>query len=177
MKKRTCIQLISIFVTAGAVFAASAPVDIRVSPLLTTEWGQTTLNGSACFNYYTPDSTGYPPAVAGSASNHPAGCVATAMAQVMNYHQWALPQYPFGTTFTLWANGYSYSGSLMGGTLGGQYNWSILPNLAVNPAARQEAGRLLHDLGLGLSMQYWSWAAGGSGTDFDNIDNVFNGFT
>ncbi len=159
-----------------AAMAASAPSDVRVFPLLTTTWGQTTVGGNACFNYYTPDSTGYPPTTPGSAGNYPSGCVATGMAQVVNYHQWALPQYPYGTTFTISADGTPYSASIMGGTLGGNYDWSIMPNISTSLASRQEAGRLLHDLGAALSMQYYSWANWGSATDFDYIDNVFMNF-
>ena len=91
--KSSIISLTSLVLIPFAVLAASAPSDVRVQPLLTTEWGQTTVGGNACFNYYTPDSSGYPPVTAGSVNNYPTGCVATAMAQVMNYNQLAIPQY------------------------------------------------------------------------------------
>lgn len=176
---------ISWFICAGVciltvhVWAASAPSDVRVSPLLSTTWGQTTVGGNACFNYYTPDSAGYPPTTAGAAGNYPSGCVATGMAQIMNYHQWANTMYPFGTRFTIYADGITYPNvTLMGGTLpSGNYDWTLMQSISSNVLARQEVGRLLHDLGAALSMQYWSWANWGSATDFDYIDNVFNGFS
>ena len=46
----------------------------KIYPLLTTSWGQ-----GAPYNEQCPESYGYP---------SPTGCVATAMAQIMNYHQW-----------------------------------------------------------------------------------------
>ncbi|MDD5327787.1 MAG: C10 family peptidase [Phycisphaerae bacterium] len=50
--------------------------DVRVAPLTQSEWGQTWVCYSSwyCYNYYTP-------------SHYPCGCVATAMAQVMRYHE------------------------------------------------------------------------------------------
>ena len=45
---------------------------LKVDPLLTTQWGQ-----------------GYPFNLQ-ITNNYPAGCVATAMAQIMNFHQWPL---------------------------------------------------------------------------------------
>jgi hypothetical protein len=179
MMKKFWVLPLAILLTISCVsLAASAPSDVRVTPLLTTAWGQTTVSGNACFNYYTPDSTGYPPTTAGSANNYPSGCVATAMAQVMNYHQWAIAQYPYGTTFTIYADGSAYNPSLKGGTLGGgMFDWMLMQNISTSDPARQEAGRLLHDLGAALSMQYYSWASWGSATDFDYIDGVFIGFT
>jgi hypothetical protein len=50
--------------------------DVRVAPLLQSEWGQTWVCYSSwyCYNYYTP-------------SHYPCGCVATSMAQLMRFHQ------------------------------------------------------------------------------------------
>jgi hypothetical protein len=54
----------------------------RVSPLLTTAWGQEeTVDGECCYNYFTPH-------------NYPCGCAATAMAQLMRYHRY--PVVPVG---------------------------------------------------------------------------------
>lgn len=169
--RKALFLLVSICSIGCIVYAAVMPSDVRVSPLLSTVWGQTTAGGNACFNYYTPGSA-YPPLIPGAAGNYPAGCVATAMAQVMNFHQWAASQYPFGTTFTIYADGTSYTVSLMGGP----YNWMLMSDLSLL-SGRQAAGVLLHDLGAALGMDYWSWTNGGSGTDFDYIDNVFIGFT
>ena len=76
--------------------------DVRVSPLLTTKWGQSTaydesLHPTNCFNFYTPPTRtvikedmagGY--AETNESANCVCGCVATAMAQLMRY--WCWPQ-------------------------------------------------------------------------------------
>ncbi|MBN1764987.1 MAG: C10 family peptidase [Sedimentisphaerales bacterium] len=53
--------------------------EIRVPPILVSTWGQTTVGnisgGITCYNYYTPN-------------NWPCGCVATAMSQLMRYHEY-----------------------------------------------------------------------------------------
>ena len=192
MKKISCLLLVALCMLSGNLLAASAPPsDVRVSPMLTTTWGQTLepanyTSGTnlACFNYYTPDSTGYPPTTAGNVNNYPTGCVATGMAQVMNYHQWAVSRYPFGSRFSITVDGTTYPNpsnptplALKGGTLGGNFDWLRMQDIATDPLARQEVGRLMHDLGIALSMNYYSWASNGSGTDFDYIDNVFMNFT
>ena len=53
--------------------------DVRIAPLTQTTWDQETAaaaGSAACYNYYTP------PYANGSTANYPAGCVATAMAQL-----------------------------------------------------------------------------------------------
>ena len=54
---------------------ASGISDVRVQPLVQSSWGQTTVGGMTCYNYYTPN-------------NWPCGCVATGMAQLMRYHEY-----------------------------------------------------------------------------------------
>lgn len=49
---------------------SSSKIQVTVAPLLTTTWNQ-----SPIYNRYCPNSS-------------PTGCVATAMAQIMNYHKW-----------------------------------------------------------------------------------------
>jgi len=48
-----------------------------IGPFVESDWGQGKVNGALLFNIYTPN-------------NWPAGCVATSMAQVMNYYKWPL---------------------------------------------------------------------------------------
>ena len=50
--------------------------DIRVEPLVKSQWSQQTAGGGNCYNYYTPN-------------HYPCGCVATAAAQIMRY--WKYP--------------------------------------------------------------------------------------
>ena len=74
-------------------------------PYLQSDWGQAYVNGSPVYNYYTPN-------------RWPAGCVATATAQILNYYKWPYQGYGshgyyddgkyhyanFGKTFYDWAN-------------------------------------------------------------------------
>ena len=100
------------------LMSASYPTslfDVRVRPILRTEWSQTTHNNKAqigfggtgmlCYNYYTPIIETIEKEVPGSAysevvdkevySSHcPCGCVATAFAQTMRHFR-----YPTGANF------------------------------------------------------------------------------
>ena len=56
--------------------------DMRVEPLVKSQWSQQEAGGGYCYNYYTP-------------GNAPCGCTATAAAQIMRYYQYPdheLPQ-------------------------------------------------------------------------------------
>ena len=72
----------------------SEPSDLRVAPLMLSEWDQADAGGGyhisdarSCYNYYTPqDATGE--IKEGKKENAVCGCVATAMGQVMFYHRY-----------------------------------------------------------------------------------------
>ncbi|NOX19267.1 MAG: T9SS type A sorting domain-containing protein [Chlorobi bacterium] len=48
-----------------------------IGPFVESDWGQGKVNGALLFNIYTPN-------------NWPAGCVATSIAQILNYYKWPL---------------------------------------------------------------------------------------
>jgi hypothetical protein len=133
-------------------FGLATISDIRVAPLLQTFWNQTTESGgNRCYNIFTPNY-------------YPCGCVATAFAQIMRF--WQFPTTAVGTSsFTVTVDGASKSQSLLGGNdSGGAYNWGLMD---VGPAIsdlthRQAIGRLTHDAGISVNMDY---AASGSGAD------------
>ncbi|UCC97318.1 MAG: C10 family peptidase [Phycisphaerales bacterium] len=131
------------------LMALMSPGDIRVIPLLQSRWGQSTACGEYCYNYYTP-------------SYYPAGCLATAMAQVMRYYEY--PSDPIGVQqFSIevgdvTAEQKAYT--LGGDGLGGPYNWSAMP---LKPEAacttlteiqRQAIGALCYDAGIAVEMTY-----------------------
>jgi len=157
-----------------AAASSSTVSDVRVDPMVQSRWNQSTVwNGSAyvaVFNYYTP------PNAAGSASNYVAGCVATAWAQIMRFHQW--PTAAVGTTsFTISVDGVSQQRALRGGDgAGGAYDWGnmvLVPGRTVTAAQAQAIGALLHDAGVANNMAY---ASGGSGAYIhtSSIKNVFH---
>ncbi|MGB2862300.1 MAG: C10 family peptidase [Sedimentisphaerales bacterium] len=128
--------------------------DIRVLPLLQSQWGQAKGCGDNLYNYYTP-------------SNYPCGCVATVMAQVMRYYEY--PTEPIGVhEFAIHAGGSrGQNASSRGGDgLGGPYNWSDMPLRpddscgTLTEAQRQAIGAICFDAGIAIEMQY---ASDGSG--------------
>ena len=127
--------------------------DVRVAPFTQTTWNQQTAAGAgtaACYNYYTP------PYGDGNTANYPAGCVATAMAQLMRYYQFPttgvgsaafhdLPRMALPATYYL----HGGDGS------GGPYVWSNMPLVPpANPttAQCQAIGALVADAGATVNM-------------------------
>ncbi len=133
--------------------------DVLIAPLTQTTWDQETAAGmgdASCYNYYTP------PYGAGNTANYPAGCVATAMAQLMRYYQF--PTTSVGAqSFTTYLNGSATSTSLRGGDgAGGPYVWGQMPvSPASDPATVQcqAIGALLVDAGTSVGMDYGSWGS------------------
>ncbi len=129
-----------------------------VAPLIQSVWNQQSVAGQACYNYYAP-----PFNTPGNASNYPDGCVATAMAQVIRYHQW--PTTGVGTgAFNVYVNNQSQSRNLMGGDgAGGAYDWTNMPLSPSNTSSQaqfQQIGRLCYDAGLAVNMSYSSSGSG-----------------
>lgn len=140
-------------VLASSVVSVS---DVRVAPLVGSTWNQERVGGALTYNYFTP-------------SNFVCGCVATAMAQLMRFHQW--PTTPIGTTsfkvtvstVTQWLN------TRGGDGLGGAYNWASMPlspNGSTPDAQRQMIGALCFDAGLSVNMAY---ASDGSGAQTSKV--------
>jgi len=106
------------------VAGVSSVSDVRVAPLLQSEWGQTTVGGYTggitCYNYYTP-------------SNWPCGCVATAMSQLIRYHQ-----YPSSGP----------SGAYVWG------NMPLVPDSGITLTQRQAIGHLCFDAAESVDMTY-----------------------
>ena len=131
-----------------------------VAPLLTTTWDQ-----DWPYNYYAPTCSNY------WTNNHCyAGCVATAMSQVMKYWNW--PETGVGE--------HSYSTSSYGGTLSANfgeatYEWSIMPNSVSSAnAAGQAVALLMYHCGIAVDMDY---SPNGSGAQTGDVpDAVINYF-
>jgi hypothetical protein len=147
--------------TVGTMGVSSIS-DVRVAPLVQSTWDQTTVDnispeygGISCYNYYTPPFT----TPNGDPYNYPIGCVATAMAQLMRFHQ-----YPTAGVGTLWfeieVNGVTQWQSLRGGNgAGGPYVWSAMvlqPDNGITDPQRQAIGALCFDAGVSIEMSYRS---------------------
>lgn len=126
--------------------------DIRVSPFVESRWSQSTEGGEYCYNYYTPN-------------HYVCGCTATAMAQVMRYHQH--PHAGVGTpSFSIEVDTIIQSANLRGGDgAGGPYAWSDMvldPTNTITETERQAIGALHYDAGVSVEMSYTSGGSAGS---------------
>jgi parallel beta-helix repeat protein len=122
--------------------------DVRRSPLVQSQWSQSTACGGNCYNYYTPN-------------NYVCGCVATAMAQIIRYYQY--PTSGIGVNErTIQVDGVEQTASTRGGDgAGGPYNWSQMPlvpnsNCPLTTTQRQAIGALCFDAGVSVNMTYTS---------------------
>ena len=128
--------------------ALSSISDVRVAPLLRTEWAQEDYQnfGSAaadkvCYNYYTPN-------------NWPCGCVATAGAQLMRYFKYPSSSVTPGS-YACAINGSPCELLMLGGT----YDWGNMPEKPANGCTdrqREAIGKLTYDVGVSVGMKYGS---------------------
>ena len=146
------------------LMALMSPGDIRVLPLVQSKWGQVTACGQYCYNYYTP-------------LHYPAGCLATAMAQVMRYYEHpaaaiGVRQFSIevgsGTSPTS-AGQKAYTRG--GDGLGGPYRWSAMPLRpesgcgTLTEIQRQAIGALCYDAGIAVGMSYERTGSGAFASD------------
>jgi hypothetical protein len=125
----------------------------QVGPLLETKWGQ-----GCYFNDSCPEDPNGP-------CNHtPTGCVATAVAQIMNYHEY--PHNGLGNHF------YSHSdyGRQHANFYATDYEWNAMPNSL--SSSNEDIAQLLYHVGVSLNMNYHP---DGSGSAFDGscLTNYF----
>jgi len=143
----------SLPLTAGSLEVS----DLRVAPLVQSRWnqGEEGAPKDYCYNYYTNFYSTY---------HYLAGCIATAMAQVMRYH--VFPGDGVGTPlFTIRVENVPRNAWLRGGDgNGGPYDWTNMvldPDASTGDVARQAIGALTHDAGVAVQTSY---AYDGSGS-------------
>ncbi len=121
-----------------------------IGPFVMSNWSQGYVNGELVFNYYTP--------------NHwSAGCVATAMAQVLNYYKWPLR----GTGY------HSYyendAGTLSADYGNTWYDWANTlddyENNVFNLAQQKAAGLLTFHAAVSVNMDFGSQGSEASTSD------------
>ncbi|MBN1480852.1 C10 family peptidase [candidate division KSB1 bacterium] len=141
--------------------------DVEAGPFVTSRWSQSTAWGNAVWNYYTP------PYGAGNANNYVCGCVATAMAQLINYYEW--PITGTGSHTYTWSDG-SYTQDLSADYGATTYDWTnTLDNYYTSTtlAQRQAAGLLTFHCGVAVEMQY---GAGGSGAYTSDVASALSDY-
>ncbi len=148
---------------AGLNRGVFAPAD-QAGPLLTTSWHQ-----GAPYNNYCPWGDGGRCVV---------GCVATAAAQIMAYHQW--PPFGSGNKTYYWPGDNSCGGSSSGQWLtadfSDEYDWANMPNdcsPSCSQAEKDALAELCYEVGVAFSMDY---GACGSGAYTADAVNVFPGY-
>ncbi len=144
----------------------SDPSDVRVAPIVRSKWGQTSYeDGSgqrqALYNYYTP------PGESGDPNNYPSGCVATAMAQLMRYHEY--PDVPIELKkVAVDVDSSSTSRWYLGGSgPDGAYDWDAMvlsPGGDITDEQRRAIGAICLDAGIASRTDYLS---DGSGTTLE----------
>lgn len=136
--------------------------DTRVSPLTVTTWNQSTdANAVALYNIYTPN-------------NYLTGCTATAMAQLMRFHQFPTGNVPVNS-YSIEVDNVTQSMTIRGGDgSGGPYAWSMMtvsPNVNTpTDPNRQAISALMADAGASVNMSYTASSSGAwfSTTSFVN---------
>jgi hypothetical protein len=128
--------------------------DVRVDYLIQSNWGQESVCGDYCYNYYTYSPYTY--------ITYPCGCVATAMAQLMRFHEH--PTSGIGIHyFTVTYYGVESTEPTIGGDgLGGPYNWNLMdltPDCSTTEAQREAIGALCYDAAISV---YTNFELGGS---------------
>jgi hypothetical protein len=135
---------------APATAGLTSISDLRVGPLVQSQWSQGSESGLYCYNYYTP--------------NHSVcGCVATALAQLLRYY--TLPIAGIGRhPFTIYLNGVAQTAYTRGGDgAGGPYDWNSMvlnPDASTTDLQRQAIGDLTYDAGVAVHMQYTASSSG-----------------
>ena len=149
------------------LMSLSCLCDVRVPPLIQSQWNQAYVCGLNCYNYYTDFGT----------SNHyPCGCLATAMAQLMRYYEY--PTNGIGEHFfTIKIKNNQRTAITLGGDEnGGPYNWN---DMVLRPEAecetitkvqRQAIGALCYDAGVAIETKY---SSDGSGAIMTNARTAF----
>ena len=126
-----------------AEYGVAAVSDVRVAPMLQTEWGLGDFGGGRAFNFYTPN-------------NYACGCGATAFSQIMKY--WRAPTTVLlPKSYLCWQDG--NSASFM--TFGGTYDWDAMPakeSECTEAAQRQALGRLVYDFGVASHVSWYNAA-------------------
>jgi hypothetical protein len=139
--------------------------DVWVQPFVQSTWDQGDVDDLPCYNYYTPN-------------NYFCGCVATAMAQLLRYHE----HQPVGgigvKEFTITVDGDPCTAYTRGGDgAGGPYVWSemvLQPDNSITEEQRKAIGALCYDAGISVEMDY---SGGGSGASlFDARDRLLDTF-
>lgn len=134
-----------------AASGADAVDDVRVAPLVKSKWNQTTVGGKKVYNYYVPNG-------------YTCGCVATALAQLMRFHEYPSSSVTPKTYMCYVGISQTPTNITM---KGGTYDWSLMPLVpasSISDDEREMIGRICFDAGVSMRMRYGFSGDGSSGT-------------
>lgn len=140
---------------ANGGYATRGPKQARIAlpnipHLMQTQWNQ-----DMPYNAMIPGNTPATP----RRDQYATGCVATAVAQIMNYHQW--PEHGWSSN-KYQQNGFTYEADFQNTT----YDWSLMQNTYsdtyTGSAAEMEVAKLMYHVGVSVGMVYGTIAVGGS---------------
>lgn len=121
----------------------------EIAPMITTHWGQ-----GAPYNNMCPEVNG---------DKCLTGCVATAMAQIMNYHKW-----PQGNTAAIDAYTTSSQGINVTALEASTFDWNNMKdeyyNVSTTDAEKEAVAKLMRYCGQAVNMDYGLEASGASTT-------------
>ena len=144
-KWRDFISLAEASENGFGLMVLSSLSDVRVEPLVKSNWNQQYACGGNCYNYYTPNG-------------YPCGCVATAMAQLMRYHEYPKSAGIGQEWFLIEVDGLSeYVNTRGGDGQGGPYQWSqmaLRPVCETTLEQQQAIGALCYDAGVAAKTAY-----------------------
>lgn len=126
----------------------SAPRAAAVAPLLTTQWDQGSPYNNYCPTFDTPN---------GGSSRAVTGCVATATAQVMNYHKW--PEVGQGSHSYVCNVNETTTKELSADFSQSVYRWDLMLDSYddnSNAESIDAVARLMSDVGISMDMGYGS---------------------
>ena len=161
--------------------------NLTATPDITAEWQSVAENGSlnrghqtravveqlcqTIWNQNYPWSSQCPEDPEGNGGHVYAGCVATAMGQVMKFWEW--PEQGTGS-HTYHPDGYAQQSANFGQT---EYHFELMPNTLDSTSTEEEifyAAQLLHHLGISVDMQYSGHGSGAYSEDVaSSLRNYF----
>ncbi|MBW7992512.1 MAG: hypothetical protein FVQ84_21195 [Planctomycetes bacterium] len=150
-KWRHFIDVAENFKNGFSLMGVNSISDIRVAPFIKSKWGQTTTCGKDSFNYYT-------------VYNYPCGCTATAMAQLMRYHEYPNGRGSVGSKrFEIKVDDISQYAYTRGGDgNGGPYQWLLMelePDCGTTAEQREAIGALCYDASVAAKTEYTDGAS------------------
>ena len=140
--------------------------DLRVAPLIQSMWDQQKVGGKKVYNYYTPNG-------------YCCGCVATAMAQLMRFHEYPRSAVTAQTFLCYIGEDFKPTNMTM---KGGPYDCCNMPLVpastsTISDEEREAIGRLCYDVGVSMRISY-GCNGDSSGTfggfEFDPLKEVFH---